>query len=326
MTRLARGDFIRARSRCTALALLCVALLFSGHAQAQGDGPKSQPQIPISTTILAPTYLHEDGNYNPAGTIFLPDAHVRADILAFSVLRAFDLGGRYAQIYATPVYGSVDGRVSVRDPSTGAQVRRSFSESGLADPLIIFKLGLIGLEPLTRKDMMQRGDPGFQLAASAAVNVPIGKYDSNDALNLGTNVWSLRLGAPMMIPLSAPQNGRVSTHLELIPTVTFYADNNDPTGGARKQEQAPLFAVESHLLYDFNRKWWGSIELRYVNGGETTTDGVDDGNRQDMLGGGLTLSYAFTPKVSLQGTYGVTLQGSKDIDVDKFRLKMIISL
>jgi hypothetical protein len=51
--------------------------------------------------------------------------------------------------------------------------------------------------------------------------------------------------------------------------------------GANVLEQDPLFVVESHLLHNFNPKLWGSIDLRYRYGGETTTDGV--ANELEML-------------------------------------------
>lgn len=308
------------------LGLFAVGLLLlSGPAFAQGDGPKSQQQFPTGLNFLVPIYLYVDGNYNFAGNILLPDADIRADIFALSYFRAFSLGGRYAQIYVTPIFGDVDGELTVPDPNTGALVTRSGGKSGFADPFVIFKLGLVGMDPLTIEEMMQRGDPGFQLGVSAGLTLPVGDYDRDDVLNLGIGVWSLRLGAPMTIPLTAKRAGRVSTHLELMPTVTFYEDNDDPNLGANEREQDPLFALEAHLLHDFNAKWWGSVDLRYVNGGETTTDGVADDNRQEALGGGATLSYAFTRFLSLQGTWGTTLEGgSENVDVDTFRLKLAL--
>lgn len=113
-------------------------------------------------------------------------------------------------------------------------------------------------------------------------------------MNPGTNRWSLRLGLPMVLPFGqAP----TPTYLEINPNVYFYGDNDDPFG-ADSREQDPLFVLESHLTHNFTPRLWAGIDLRYQNGGETTTDGVVDDNRINQLGGGVSLGYQFTRSFS----------------------------
>jgi hypothetical protein len=131
------------------------------------------------------------------------------------------------------------------------------------------------------------------------------------------NVWSLRLGLPMTIPLGSPR-----TALEMHPCVTFYEDNDDPTRGADKLEQDPLLVVESHLTHNFTPKLWGSLDLGYRYGGETTTDGVDDDNKSDSLGGGASLGYALTPKVSVQGSFGKIFAETDGSRLQMLRMKL----
>ena len=104
-----------------------------------------------------------------------------------------------------------------------------------------------------------------------------------------------------------------ATFLEVFPSVSFFQDNDEPTGGATLKEQDPLFQLESHLSHNFHPKFWMSADLRYFGGGETTTDGIDDDNndqrdrrrrvgrlrdRQVPLGAGHATAVASTPATS----------------------------
>ena len=270
--------------------------------------------------FVVPTYLDLSGNYNFAGTIQIPGAEISSEVWVMTYMRAFAIGDHYAQIWINPIAGSIDGRGTVTNPGTGQPVSLHVSESGLGDALVSFKYGLIGTPALRLPEFAQQAQ-GFQLSAFTSVSLPIGDYSSDRQLNLGTNVWALRLGLPMVMPFGNP---RPVTFLEVLPSITFYSDNNDPTGGARKREQDPLFAIESHLSHNFTPKFWASIDLRYRYGGETTTDGVADDNKDQTLGGGLSLGYAFTGMLSMQGSYGQALNESDGSELDMIRLKVVV--
>jgi hypothetical protein len=305
------------------LACLIVATLIlqiPGNAIAQGDGPRSQLLLPIGVNLVVPTYIHLSGNYNFADNILIQDADISSDIYVLSYTRAFSLAGHYAQIFVNPIYGSIDGHGTVLNPTTHLPITLKANESGFADPLISFKYGLIGTPALEVQEFAKLVQE-FQLSAFASVSVPIGDYNSDKNLNLGTNVWALRLGTPMVLPFGV--SGR-QTFLEFFPSVAFYEDNNDPTGGARRREQDPLFMIENHLSYNFIPELWGSIDLRYRYGGETTTDGVSDDNKQDVLGGGVSMGYAFTRFFSMQATYGTVLNESDGSDLDMIRVKLAL--
>jgi hypothetical protein len=307
-------------SRRVIFALLAVvALLFSGHAQAQGDGPRSQVLIPTGVNILVPTYLDLKGSYSFGGNILLPNAEVTSDVFVLTYMRAFAIGDRYAQIWVNPIWGRIDARGTVTHPGTGQQFSAAIDASGMFDPVVNFKIGLLGAEPLGLKDMGKQ-NRDFQLSAFASVTIPIGEYDSDKLLNLGTNTWALRLGMPMVVSMgSSPQT---PTFLEIFPSVTFYEDNDDPTMGASKREQDPLFQIENHLSHSFTPKFWGSIDLRYRQGGETTTDGISDNNKADVVGGGVSAGYSFTPKLSIQASLGKVLNEDDGSDEDLFRFKV----
>jgi hypothetical protein len=297
-----------------------LVLLLPLYTWAQADGPRSQTLIPTGVNIIVPSYVHLSGNYNFGNSILVPGADVRSEVFIGTYVRAFAIGDRYAQIYINPIWGSIDARGTVTRPN-GQVSSAKVDTSGPGDAIFNFKIGLIGAAPLGLKDIGKQNRE-FSLSAFVGVTAPTGEYDSDKPLNLGTNIWAFRLGFPMVVPWGEPQT---PTYLEIFPSATLYTDNNDPTLGARKLEQAALFDVQTHLSHNFTPKFWGSIDLRYRFGGETTTDGVDDDNRQSVLGGGVSAGYSFTPHVSAQATLGKIWLEDDSSDEDMIRVKLAYS-
>jgi hypothetical protein len=296
---------------------MCVLMLVSPDGHAQGDGPRSQLPMPVGTNVFAPTWLDLSMNSDFSQSILLADVDVKADILLGIYVRSFAVGDRYAQVWVVPNWGDIDGTLQV-ERDTGGSIDRSVHESGFGDPYFAFKVGLVGSPALDLGGFMKH-KPTFQLYAYGGVFAPVGDYEDDRLLNIGTNRWAWRLGLPMVIPLGDP---RTQTYLEIHPGITLYGDNDDPTGGADLKEQDTLYQVEFHLSRNFTPKLWGSIGGRYRNGGETTTDGIADDNRQDVLGGELTLGYAFTPHLGLQSTYGQVVSESDGSKSDMLRVRL----
>lgn len=299
------------------VAALAATLLAPAGALAQGDGPGAQILFPVGTNIFVPTWLNMEMNSDLSQSVLRLDADVDADVLLGIYQRGFAIGDRFAEIWVVPMWADLGAQVDVARAG-GGTVTRSVSESGFGDPYLAFKIGLVGAPALTLPEFMKH-KPTFQLYAYGGVYVPIGDYDGDRLLNFGTNRWAYRLGLPMVLPLGDPKR---QTNLEIHPGFTFYGDNDEPGGGAADQEQDPLFQVESHLSTHWNAKWWSSIGLRYRKGGETSTDGVADGNEQDVLGGEVTMGYAFTPRLGLQTTYGDVLAESDGSQSTMIRVRL----
>lgn len=311
----------RRRLRCLAVVVvLGMALLAPRGASAQGDGPRSQTLLPTGINLVVPAYLDLSGNLNFAQTVLVPGAKIDTSIWVVTYTRAFSLGGRYAQFWINPIAGSIDGSGTFTDPRSGQRVTVHVSESGLADPMVSFKLGLVGAPALALAEFVKTPQT-FQLSAFVSAGLPWGDYDSDRPLNLGTNVFSLRIGAPMVFPMGDP---KAAWFLELFPSVAFYDDNDDPSGGATKREQDPLFMVESHLSHNFHPKFWASLDLRYRYGAETTTDGIADDNAQDVLGGGVSVGYSFTRFLAMQASYGNVLTESDGAELEMIRVKLAL--
>ena len=295
------------------LVLLMFFALLPGRALAQGEGPRVYLPAPVGTNALSATWMDLESNMNFAGNILIPDAEITSTIVALNYNRFFSLGDRLAEIWVTGIGGDVDG-------STTAEPFRNSSVgiSGIADPYFAMRVGLLGAPALDLATFMQT-PPGFQMYALAGVTMPWGDYKQSRPLNLGTNRWSMRLGVPMVMPLGKKPG---STWLEVHPNVYFYGDNDEPFQ-ATKRTQDALYVVESHLTHNFTPKFWVGLDLRYQNGGETTTDHVKDGNKVNRWGGGVSAGYTFSRSWSGFLGFGEVINESDNSVMDMWRARLI---
>jgi hypothetical protein len=294
------------------LFVACLLLICAGKAFAQGDGPRVYLPAPTGISPVSLTWMDMDSNFNFAGSILIPDGGVNASVYALNYNRSFGIGGRLAELWVTGIGGSVDGFVKLENGlNVGA------SASGISDPYVAMRVGLIGAPAVDPKSFAQHKH-GFSLYALAGLSLPWGEYDPSSPLNLGTNRWSLRLGLPMAIPFG--ELG--ATWLEVHPNVYIFGDNDEPFR-ADSRSQSELYVLENHLSQNFTRKLWGSLDLRYQYGGETTTDGVRDGNKMNHWGGGLSVGYAFSRAWSGFLGYGKIFGGHDDANGEMWRARLI---
>jgi len=252
-------------------------------------------------------------NMNFAGNILIPEAEISSTIYALNYNRYFAIGDRLAEIWATGIAGNIDGTVDTT--TVGSQ---SFGVSGIADPYFALRIGLKGapaLDPLT----FSKTPLGFQIYALAGVSIPLGDYKQSRPLNLGTNRWSLRLGLPMVMPVGKAGS---STMLEIHPNVYFYTDNDKPYRADTRSQDA-LYVVESHLTHNFTPKFWAGVDLRYQNGGETTTDRIKDDNKVNRWGGGVSAGYTFSRTWSGFIGFGEVINESDNSKMDMWRARLI---
>ncbi len=299
-----------------AVVALGLAVLLSPPAEAQMEGPRVYLMAPVDLNVVVGTYMNMSSNFNFAGTILVDGAEISSDVGVLTYMRYFSIGGRFAQLWVAPVWGSVSGTVDL-DRGSESDAIDVPEVSGLADLYVALRVGLLGA-PALKPAVFMKYRQGFQMYGLLSAYVPVGEYSSSQPLNIGTNRWTVRFGLPMVQPFgSAPK----SSFLEVIPSISVFTDNDDPYG-ADLREQDPLFTLESHLSHNFTAKFWGSLDLRYQSGGETITDGVPDDNRMHQFGAGLSLGYALTPAWMLQATYGEIVAADDNSNGRDLRLRL----
>jgi len=307
------------RSRLAfAVLLVATALLLPSWARAQGDGPRAYLFLPKDTNVALFWYMNLNGNVDATGSIKLPNAVVDTNLFIMNYHRTFSLGGHYALFQFVQPMGKVTGEVVLPN-----QTLRARDASGLSDTILTTSVALAGAPALAPQDYVKYP---FRASVTAlfSVGLPTGSYESTRLLNLGTNRWSFRIGAPIYVGIGDWKFGKRTT-FEVHPSVYFYTDNNDITGGESKS-QDPLFSLELHLTRDLNRAMWASFDTRYFAGGSTSVDGVSDENPQTGLGLGGTFGMALSPSISLQASYGERVASStKGFETRMIRARFIVA-
>ena len=158
--------------------------------------------------------------------------------------------------------------------------------TGLGDPRFRFSFNLFGAPALSAKDFANY-QQDLIVGVSFQASAPLGQYDNSKLLNLGNNRWSFK-------PELGISKAWGPWTFEVAPSVTFFSDNTDFLGGNRFA-QAPIYAVQAHLLYTFQSGVWMALDGIYFAGGHTTLNGVRSDNEQRNTRAGFHARLASRP-------------------------------
>jgi hypothetical protein len=274
------------------------------------------PLAPVGFNVIAPLYLNMSSNFNLQQDILIEGGDVRSEVVPVSLIRFFRIKDRFAQVWVTPMWGTVSGSVS--NEALTLDLPRV---SGFTDPYVAARVGLIGA-PALQLDSFIHHVPGFQLYGLIGANIPVGDYQQNRPVNLGTNRWAIRVAAPMVMPFATGHPARPWV-LEFTPSLMLYSTNSAPYG-ATERTQDPQFIAEAHFSRNFTKKFWAGVDLRAQQGGETHTDGNDDDNRISQLGGGATIGYQVLAPLGIYVGYGsVWLSDKSEGEMFRTRVTMM---
>jgi hypothetical protein len=291
--------------------LLLSALWIPGSpALASGDGSRVYAPAPVDLNFLV---LHltelDDANRTFDPSIVSPLQRFDTTIGVIQYARTLDLFGRYVMLA-----GILRGGTTERRTVQSREDR--ISSSGLADPSLLALVNLVGLPPMSVEEFSQ-WQPEMTVGLLLALTLPWGEYNRLNAINLGSNRYTLRLGLPVQRPFNGLR-GRPAT-LEFTPSVHFFTEN-DATG----VKQHPLLTLEGQLSQDFTGKLWGALGVLYTYGGKTRSNGFTLNGSQESLALAVTLDYDLSPRWSLNFRYGESVyQNDSGLDGTLYHLKLI---
>ena len=211
------------------VVLLCV--LAAGRAEAQGEGPRNLPLIPVGTNVFVPGTLVLSGNFNPQQTVLVPGANVHVVAVPLTYIRTFGLGDRFGRLFVTLPLATLEANAEVLDPVAGRIRAFERRRTGYMDPMVTMHIGLAGAPALTLPEFIKH-PKGFQMVGILGTSIPIGTYDADRLINLGTNRWSFRTGIGTVVPFTA------RTQWESANSVFFFTETATcvwPTRGPRSR-------------------------------------------------------------------------------------------
>ena len=248
-------------NRSLLFILLMISIGLPERAGAQDLEPRRWSHLPIGQNVVGVGYGYTEADifFNPVLKITYGTARINS--LGFIAIHTFDLAGKSARIslllpYASGRWdGDVDGEFQI------------IHRRGGGDPRLRFSVNLYGAPALKGAEFAQyRAEHATNtvVGASIAATVPLGKYCDDCLINIGNNRWSLR-----------PQLGVVHTRgpwsFELTGSAFVFTDNDSFIDNA-VLKQKPMYALQTHLIYDFKPGIWASLSTGYGVGGRISID------------------------------------------------------
>ena len=239
----------------------------------------------------------------------MKDAKLQTDTAVLAYSRSLDVFGTSGKFDVTLPYTYVTGSATFEgEPAE----RRT---SGLGDARFRFSVNFYGAPALSFQEF-ENYEQDVIIGGRFTVWAPIGQYDDEKLVNLGSHRWSFtpELGiskswAPFILELSA--------------RTSFFTDNHDflrdfpATGDRHERSQRPIYAAEAHAIYAFKRGPWGSIDFTYYGGGTTSIDGNSLGNPESnvRLGGTIAIPVNRYNSIKLYGSTSLWSQNGGAFDL-----------
>jgi len=274
----------------TVVAVTLVAVVLCSAVGAQDLEPRAYSNSPTGLNFLIIGYGYAAGSVLTDPALPLEnvsnDAHV--GVLAF--VRTLNVLDKSAKFEVVVPYGSLfaEGVVS-------GQSRERFV-TGFSDPAFRFSMNFIGAPALTAAEFKNYRQ-SFILGASLRFIAPLGQYDSDKLVNIGTNRWSFK-------PEIGVSKAFGPWTIELAPAATFYTANGDFFGG-HTREVAPIYSVQAGVSYTFRPSCWLALNVSYYDGGHTTVDDVKNNDEQEGTRFGATFALPVNRYHSVK-LYGIT--------------------
>ena len=270
-------------------------------AYAQDLEPRAYANTPVGLNFLIAGYGYASGGVATDPALPLQNAHIQTHGLVLAYARSLDVWGRSGKVDVVLPYAWLSGSADVAGQPRKREV------SGFADPRLRFSVNLYGAPALSLQEFASyRQD--LIIGASLQVSLPLGQYDHDKLVNIGTNRWSVK-------PELGISKAWGPLTLELATGVTLYTTNDDFFGGKRR-EQAPIYSVQGHLIYNFGAGVWAGVNGTYYTGGRTTIDGVQGNDLQRNTRLGLTLALPVNRhnSVKLYASTGVSTRTGSNFD------------
>ena len=276
-----------------------MSMVFNLHAQDLE--PRAYSNTPVGMNFLLVGYQYSQGGllFDPALPITDADANVNLGLLGY--VHTLAIADKSAKVGVLLPFAGLDANGYVEG------VFRTREDQGLADPAFYFTINLYGAPALSFEEFRDYEQDTI-IGLAFKLTAPLGVYENDRLLNIGTNRWSFKPEIGISQAL-----GRLT--LEAAAAATLYSDNDDFDNGKIRQQDS-IYSVQGHVVYSFPRNIWASVGATYYAGGRTTIDGVTRNDLQQNWRTGFTVAFPLTRQHSIKlfGNSGVSTRTGTDYD------------
>lgn len=288
--------------------ILAIVLAMPVATQAQELSPRAYWPSPVGTQIATMGYSYVSGDITPDPSSPLTGVDSSINTMHLGYRHTLSIWGRTANVIIELPYS--DGS-TFADLESSENIRHEYD--GVGDITTTVSVNFLGAPAMSRQQFNElRRNPQPILGGSLKVVAPTGAYDSDRAINVGTNRWALKAELGYITKLSS------RWLLEATLGSWFFTDNNDFLGATR--EQKPIMSVEGHLVHRFKPGLWASLDINYYTGGRSTVDGenLDDLKRNAKVGA--TAVYPFGGGHAIKAGYSSGSPADADEDFHLFQI------
>jgi hypothetical protein len=268
------------------IGLVCAG----GPSLAQDLEPRAYTASPVGLNFLVVGGGRLSGDVIFDTTIPVTDVHASANTVNVGAGRTFSFFGRTALAVASFPYAWATASGSVGE--TGG----SISRSGLADPRMKLSVNLVGGRAVTVRDFAKVERPTI-VGVSVVVVPPLGQYDPNKLINLGSNRWSFK-------PEAGVSRLAGKWTFDGYAGVWLFTANRKYFTSSRVRTQEPVVTIQGHTSYSFKPRLWAAFDATWYSGGQTAVDGNDQGNIKSSMRIGATMSVPLSLRQSVKVAYG----------------------
>lgn len=279
--------------------LICFVMLYLQQGYTQDVEPRRWSSIPLGVNVIAAGYAFTSGDVFFDPVLGAEDVIYTGNGFVVGYVRPFRLGNKLARVdILLPLSfsrweGLLDG------------IPASADRNGLADPRVRLSLNLTGPPPTGPKELQEyrATHPVFTtFGVSLAVTLPLGQYSNANLINLGGNRFVVR-----------PQAGMVHYwgpwSYELTSSLVLFTKNNDFFNDGELKQKA-LFAFQTHLIRQFEKRFWASLSAGYNQGASSIVNQqFNDDQRSNFVGAAsVGASFAGNQGLKLAYVYSKTLK------------------
>jgi len=295
-------DYLRFKFKIIRFFSVIILLSKFPGVFSQDLEPRAYTNVPTGLNFLLTGYAYSAGGvlFDPAVPLENANIKIHGTVLAYA--RSIKVGNMSGKIDMILPYAWLSGTADFQDQPVSREV------SGLGDPRLRMSVNFIGAPALPLsgfKDYKQ----DLVVGASLQVYLPVGQYDPDRLVNIGTNRFTIK-----------PELGISKTlghfQLELTAGAGFYTVNKEFYQG-KVRSQKPIGSIQGHVNYNFKRGIWAAIDGTYYWGGASTVDGVEGNDLQKNTRLGCTLAIPLNLHNSLKFYFstGVSTRTGSDFDL-----------
>jgi hypothetical protein len=281
---------------------MVLAALGASKAGAQSIEPRAYSPAPLGTHFGIVAYTESRGAIPTDPDLPLSDIDLKVHAFLLAYATSLNIFGKSAKFDVIAPIGRLEGKATY----FGDPIERNVT--GLGDPLARVTILLHGA-PAMRLAEFRKYKQDLLLGASVQVSMPLGQFDKERLLNLGTNRWAIKpeLGV-------SKSWGRWT--LETAVGATFFTTNDQFFGG-RKRSQKPIYSAQGHVIYNLAPGTWIALNLNWFGGGRTTIDEVRDDNLQKNWRAGAVIAVPLNRRVSFKAnaSTGVSTRTGNSYDL-----------